>query len=679
MKKTEIEWVNIDDVALSPLNPRKHPSAAGMAELKASLRDRGFAPELSHLLVRPDPAGEVKYELVCGERRWRAARELAVEGALPGLVPVVVAALADAEVLELQLVENLQREDLTPMDEAFGLRALLDLRGPDGRATHTPESLAEKLGRSARDVRRLLTLCRLRRGSAAAAAVDAGKISAAHGLLLAQVPAAGQRDELLERVLRPAHGGGPISAKELERMIAEEYVAELSGADFLEEDAVAELVPVVLDADGARVAGGRCEDCPHNSRNMPGAEKSRKHKCANVECFRAKRAAAYQRWADAVSEPEKKRLALPREEAEEVWDHSGVRPAWNSPYVDLQDVPEEHLLSPAAPERPPKWQKILRGTGVPVALAKDAAGKVHELVERNLAVEAARLAEAAKAEAERLFRAPPQKAAETAQEREEGWRAQVEKTATDDRVYVRIVQAISLAADTLGWSDEALRVEIGRLLCAAVADNGWLDALARCMGWPEEGSRAEIEELAVEDLKNPAHAVGTFAALAIQNAAYLPTPEKDLRGLAEAVGVDIAAVRKAALEDLKREKAAAAAETEKAVQGGVKWAAPQGEDGAELHCGEVILEEAWGVSGGVALRHDAHWLAAHNASGADWSEDDVSAVKYDTRELALRAALLGVKQAFKKHEAPPAAVARINEYLALIGKEPKAKAKRAAK
>jgi ParB family chromosome partitioning protein len=100
----------------SPTNPRKLFDPVTLDELAASIGEKGL---IAPIVVRPTPVADV-YEIVDGERRYRAA----VAAGLT-LVPVVVRQLSDQDVLEIQLVANIQRDDLTPLEEAKGYRALV--------------------------------------------------------------------------------------------------------------------------------------------------------------------------------------------------------------------------------------------------------------------------------------------------------------------------------------------------------------------------------------------------------------------------------------------------------------------------------------------------------------------------------------------------------------------------
>jgi len=110
--------VSLESICFSPNQPRRYFDASKMAQLVASVKEHGI---IEPLLVRPLP--DNKYELVAGERRYRAAKEVGLD-----VVPIVIRELNDEEALQLALVENLQREDLNPVEETEGAIALLSMK-----------------------------------------------------------------------------------------------------------------------------------------------------------------------------------------------------------------------------------------------------------------------------------------------------------------------------------------------------------------------------------------------------------------------------------------------------------------------------------------------------------------------------------------------------------------------
>ena len=129
---TRIETLPLREVEPDPGQPRKTFDDETLAELSASIAEHGL---LQPIAVRPKPSGG--YLIVAGERRWRASR-------MAGLteVPVIVKDVTDEQAMELALVENLQREDLDPVEEAAGIRELMT------RCNLTQEQAARKLGKS---------------------------------------------------------------------------------------------------------------------------------------------------------------------------------------------------------------------------------------------------------------------------------------------------------------------------------------------------------------------------------------------------------------------------------------------------------------------------------------------------------------------------------------------------
>src|SRR6516164_5909141 len=110
--------IPIELIRPSAFQPRRRFAEAELDALAQSIREKGI---LQPLLVRPLTGEEADFELVAGERRWRAAQRVGMHE-----VPVIVRPLADSEALEIALVENLQREDLSPLEEADAYRRLMD-------------------------------------------------------------------------------------------------------------------------------------------------------------------------------------------------------------------------------------------------------------------------------------------------------------------------------------------------------------------------------------------------------------------------------------------------------------------------------------------------------------------------------------------------------------------------
>jgi ParB family chromosome partitioning protein len=170
-----VRIVPIEFLRPSALQPRRYFGEDELAALTESIRARGV---MQPLLVRRVEGADEQYEIVAGERRWRAAQ---IAGCHE--LPVVVYALSDREALELALLENVQRQDLTPLEEADGYRRLIEEFG------HTQEELARTLGKSRSHIANLIRLLGL--PAPLRTMLDGGQLSAGHAraLLGARDPA----------------------------------------------------------------------------------------------------------------------------------------------------------------------------------------------------------------------------------------------------------------------------------------------------------------------------------------------------------------------------------------------------------------------------------------------------------------------------------------------------------
>ncbi|MDQ7080227.1 MAG: ParB/RepB/Spo0J family partition protein [Paracoccaceae bacterium] len=139
--------VPIEKLRPNPDQPRRDFSPEDLDELAASIREKGI---IQPLLVRNDPQHPGEYQIVAGERRWRAAQRANLHD-----IPVLVRELNDTEVIEIAIIENIQRANLNAVEEAMGYRQLMDRFG------HTQEKLAEALGKSRSHIANLLRLLTL--------------------------------------------------------------------------------------------------------------------------------------------------------------------------------------------------------------------------------------------------------------------------------------------------------------------------------------------------------------------------------------------------------------------------------------------------------------------------------------------------------------------------------------
>jgi ParB family chromosome partitioning protein len=158
--------IPIEHIRPNPDQPRRDFDEKDLEDLAASIREKGV---IQPLILRPVPSGG--YEIVAGERRWRAAQQAGLHE-----LPAVVREISDSEMLEIAIIENIQRADLNPLEEALGYRQLMDRFG------HTQERLAEALGKSRSHIANLLRLLNL--PEAVLDLVRSGKLTAGHARAL---------------------------------------------------------------------------------------------------------------------------------------------------------------------------------------------------------------------------------------------------------------------------------------------------------------------------------------------------------------------------------------------------------------------------------------------------------------------------------------------------------------
>jgi ParB family transcriptional regulator, chromosome partitioning protein len=194
-EKESIVELEIKVVEPNPKQPRKHFEEAKLEELASSIREHGV---VQPIVVRP--RGN-KYEIVAGERRWRASQ-------LAGLtkVPALVRDFSEAETMEIALIENLQREDLNPLEEAEAYRILME------EYHLTQDELARRLGKSRPQITNTLRLLHL--SQEARVEVETGRLSMGHAKVLLGVEDQAQQKQLARRVAEEG-----LSVRELESVI----------------------------------------------------------------------------------------------------------------------------------------------------------------------------------------------------------------------------------------------------------------------------------------------------------------------------------------------------------------------------------------------------------------------------------------------------------------------------
>jgi len=177
-----VEMMPIGQLKPGPYQPRQQFNDEALDGLAASIREKGI---LEPVLVRPTPGQENSYQIIAGERRWRAAQRAQLHE-----VPVIVRGFSDVDAMEIALIENLYREDLTALEEADAYQRLIDEFG------HTQERLAQSLSKSRSHVANTLRLLALPDG--VKQRIRSGELSAGHARALLTAP---DPDALAEEVI----------------------------------------------------------------------------------------------------------------------------------------------------------------------------------------------------------------------------------------------------------------------------------------------------------------------------------------------------------------------------------------------------------------------------------------------------------------------------------------------
>jgi len=373
-------------VAPSTTNPRKHFDEATLAELAESIRQHGV---IQPILVRPLPSGSVSvsedlsqdkkafrvwvgnpgatkldltgrlskkdaeaardrlkdatYQLVAGERRMRAAKAAGLTE-----IPAIVRDMDDRTMLEVQVIENLQRADLHPLEEAEGYSALMIEHG------YTADDLAAKVGKSKAYIYGRMKLSAL--SEKCREALYKNELSHSVALLLARIPHAELQDEALDAV-----GGddwsGPMPFRQASQTIQRQFMLRLKDAPF---DTKADL------------PGGPCAQCPKRTGNQK--ELFEDVDCADVctdpKCFNAKR-----------DEFTRLKLEAAKTAGQTVLETKQAFSEYNQvkgDYVDLKD-----RCTMLGFEHDDDWHKTLGKKCPQPILSVDANGEIHELITKD--------------------------------------------------------------------------------------------------------------------------------------------------------------------------------------------------------------------------------------------------------------------------------------------------------
>jgi len=321
-----LQYLHTLELEPSPTNPRKHFAADKLSELADSIRSSGIHQPI---LARPLPGNRLAdtqhqpgtttrravlptHEIVAGERRWRAAT-------IAGLasVPVIIKHMTDDQVLEAQIVENLQRQDLSELEEAEGYRTLID------HTELTAHDIAKKVGKSRSYIMQRLKLLDL--GIEGRTALAAHDIDASVALLLARIPDPKRQIEALGKVKRPAPDKRPMSHADAKALILRTYTLRLPDAVF---DTAKTYHIKLAGGHPEGHAQGPCQACPNRTGANPDlfADISGADMCTDPACYNAKTAAHQQA-----------RLALAQSHGHTVISGKAAKALMPSPWVQHID------------------------------------------------------------------------------------------------------------------------------------------------------------------------------------------------------------------------------------------------------------------------------------------------------------------------------------------------------
>lgn len=281
--------IEIARIRISPDN-RKRFNEQALQELAASIKDMGVAQPVLLRPVTPTEVAPQEFEIVAGERRYRAST---IAGLLD--IPAMVRSLTDLQAAKIRILENLQREDPHPMEEAEGYQQLMLQHG------YTADQLVGEIKKSRSYVFGRLKLCNLT--PVVREQFLDEKFSASIALLVARIPLPALQVKALGEILATQYHGDSMSYRQAATMLQQRYMLDLTGASF----------PI---ADAKLLAtAGACTKCPKRTGNQPEIfDGISADVCTDPDCFAEKKAAQIAR---KIAEAGKK--GIPVFEAQDEW------------------------------------------------------------------------------------------------------------------------------------------------------------------------------------------------------------------------------------------------------------------------------------------------------------------------------------------------------------------------
>lgn len=498
--------ISLEKLVESKTNPRKRFDEQGIRELADSMKKGQVVP----CLVRPIAGG--KYELVCGARRFRAAKLAGIKT----LECCVSKDMTDNEVGRVQLVENLQRADLHPMEEAEQFEALINKHGL------TVEQAADQVGKSRKLVSVRLSLLRL--VPKARKMFEEGKISVHVAYLVARCPVSGQMEaiEKAEQYVESGLGHTSEMLEDLANELLDQYTRELKNAPF----------PLDLACEGKP----KCGACPHRSSQEKDlfGDAGKGDRCLDGKCWEMKR--VFHQLAMVKEAKDKGMEVIRGAEAKRCFSSYGTHHNWDghrAPYVQSGDS-ATRLEGVKATVT---WGELAKKLGKPGVKQKVLVGpdgvarRVWDVAELTKALVAGKVIKAQSA--------PRAQAVHT--ETPEQKAARLRKVQAFQACYQPAVEL--LTTKVLAMAPEKL-VELAHRL----KDSGFASVetdIKKCPKHAKASRRRDLPGLVLREIGGK-----------VRN--WQTNFDGDVQVIAAAAGVDLKKLERAALENIKVAEAAAA-------------------------------------------------------------------------------------------------------------------------
>lgn len=522
--------LGLELIAPSLTNPRKTFNEGKLQELAESIKASGVhQPVLARKLPGarvPDTDRKVVYELVCGERRYRASK---LAGA--ATIPALIRDLTDDQVLEIQIIENLQRDDLTELEEAEGYEQLMQHSGL------TADQVGEKIGKSRSYVYGRLKLLDLSQDSKQA--LRDGTLDASRALLIARIPDSKLQLKALAYATKPEYDGELPSVRTLQQWLKQNVMLRLDQAIF-------KLTDVRLVE-----AAGSCADCPKRTGANPDlfADVDSADICTDPACYHGKTEAHR---AALVKKAEAKGLRIVQDkEALELMGGNHYRSKPND-YADLNE------------KRPDLSQEGDRPVTLGQALGKDAPAPILFIHPRTQVV--SELVPSAEAEAvllaKGLIKVETHRAEKLEDLGNELERLQERAKFDTDRAVNKALEDAAINAIHQTTTDQAKTLLAGDVLRAFLLADAYAydseEIIARCANYTFADGVDEMDAITAHlQRMGDTDLLRTMACYLLYRAGFASLQEDNpvVTAITKLLGVDTKAITKQATAAVKAEYA----------------------------------------------------------------------------------------------------------------------------